>query len=107
MLGMLLIRPDINRARPGPEFCERRWSFENMRSVRKLRSVPQVSARLVQNAHSGLKIEVQSGGLMILSVDDDHIAGPVMLLDRERQRLGRKNWRESPKRRVHTGQQCD
>src|SRR6266567_7368281 len=106
-LRIFLISPQEDAGRSGPENRKRLRCLEYMGSVRKLFAVPEIAAGLVQHAQWNMGIEIEGRSLVILTVDNDEIAGTILFLNGNRQIVRRQNWRESRERDMHAGQQAN
>src|SRR4051794_12003605 len=57
---VIFVRPEKHFGRAVPKLCEGARRFKHVGRVRKFRAVPEIPAGLVQNAHTGLEIKIQS-----------------------------------------------
>ena len=99
-----LVRPQEHVSGPRPKHRKGIGCFEYVGCVGKFLTVPEIPAGLVQNAHRDPGVEIQGGRLMILTINDNHIARTKLLLDCHREVMRGKNWRKLHERNMNASQ---
>src|SRR5258708_6661308 len=60
LFGMVLIAPQEHPCRTCPQLRQRCLRLKYSRRIWKFRTIPKISARLVQHPHASLEIEIQA-----------------------------------------------